>query len=139
MPARVASSPQMQTEPLDQQVVDALRAELGDAATFARLVRLYLDRLSDRLESVVNAEDAAAMAAAAHSLKSASGTFGAALVADVADQLEAIGARGEEAPAPLLDGLLDAAEDARRALTQLVADAEAEADVEADSSPDDAG
>jgi len=129
----------MHTEPLDQQVVDALSAELGDAATFARLVRLYLERLSDRLESVVNAEDPAAMAAAAHSLKSASGTFGAVVVADVASQLEAIGERGEEAPAALLDGLLDAAEDARRALTQVVADAEVEADVEADSLPDDAG
>ncbi len=126
----------MHTEPLDQQVVDALSSELGDAATFARLVRLYLERLSDRLESVVNAEDPAAMAAAAHSLKSASGTFGAAIVAEIAGQLEEIGERGEEAPPPLVDGLLDAAEDARRALTQLVADAEVEADVEADSSPD---
>ena len=126
----------MQTEPLDQQVLDALSAELGDPATFARLVRLYLDELSDRLESVVNAEDPAAMAAAAHSLKSASATFGAVLVADVAGQLEALGERGEEAPAPLLDGLLDAAEDARRALTQIVADAEVEADVEADNDVD---
>jgi HPt (histidine-containing phosphotransfer) domain-containing protein len=132
MPLRVASSAQMHTEPLDQQVVGALSDELDDPATFARLVRLYLDRLSDRLEAVVNAEDATAMAAAAHSLKSASGTFGAAIVADIADQLEAIGERGEEAPAPLIDGMLDAAEDARRALTQLVADAEAEAGVEAD-------
>lgn len=129
----------MHMEPLDQQVVDALFNELGDPATFARLVRLYLERLSDRLESVVNAEDPAAMAAAAHSLKSASGTFGAALVAEIAGQLEAIGERGEEAPPPLVDGLLDAAEDARRALTQLVADAEVEADVEADNDPDDAG
>lgn len=129
----------MHTEPLDQQVVGALSSELGDPGTFARLVRLYLDRLSDRLESVVNAEDATAMAAAAHSLKSASGTFGAAIVAEIAGQLEALGERGEEAPAALIDGLLDAAEDARRALTQLVADAEAEADVEADNSPDDAG
>jgi HPt (histidine-containing phosphotransfer) domain-containing protein len=126
----------MDTEPLDQQVVDGLSAELGDPATFARLVRLYLDRLSDRLESVVNAEDAAAMATAAHSLKSASSTFGATLVADVAGELEALGERGEEAPAALLDGLLDAAEDARRALTQLVADAEVEADVEADNDVD---
>ncbi|MDO8212937.1 Hpt domain-containing protein [Conexibacter sp. CPCC 206217] len=126
----------MQTEPLDSDVVDALIAELADPAVLARLVRLYLDKLGDRLEEVVNAEDAAALTAAAHSLKAASATFGAVLVADVATQLEELGERGEEAPAPLLDGLLEAAEDARRALEQIVADAEAEADVEADNDVD---
>jgi HPt (histidine-containing phosphotransfer) domain-containing protein len=126
----------MHTEPLDSEVVDALSAELADPAVFARLVRLYLDRLGERLEAVVNAEDATAMAAAAHSLKSASGTFGAVIVADVATQLEELGERGEEAPAPLLDALLDAAEDARRALEQLAAEAEVDADVAADSDVD---
>jgi HPt (histidine-containing phosphotransfer) domain-containing protein len=114
----------MHTDPLDSEVVGALSSELGEPAVFARLVRLYLDRLGDRLEAVVNAEDATALAAAAHSLKSASGTFGAQIVADIATELEAIGERGEDAPAPLLDGLLDAAEDARRALEQVVAEAE---------------
>lgn len=114
----------MHTEPLDPAVVGSLSAELGDPAVFARLVRLYLDRLGDRLEAVVNAEDPAALAAAAHSMKSASGTFGAVIVADIGTELEAIGERGEDAPAPLLDALLEAAEDARRALEQLVAEAE---------------
>jgi HPt (histidine-containing phosphotransfer) domain-containing protein len=114
----------MHTEPLDTAVVGALSSELGDPAVFARLVRLYLDRLGERLEAVVNAEDPTALAAAAHSLKSASGTFGAQIVADIATELEAIGERGEDAPAPLLDGLLNAAEDARRALELVVAEAE---------------
>lgn len=113
----------MHTEPLDSEVVGALSSELGEPAVFARLVRLYLDRLGERLEGVVNAEDPTALAAAAHSLKSASGTFGAQIVADIAGELEAIGERGQDAPAPLLDGLLDAAEDARRALEQIVAEA----------------
>ena len=114
----------MHTEPLDSDVVDALSAELADPAVLARLVRLYLDRLGDRLEAVVNAEDAAALAAAAHSLKAASGTFGAVIVADISTQLEELGDSNEEAPAPLLDALLEAAEDARRALEQVVAEAE---------------
>ena len=126
----------MHTDPLDPEVVDALSSELGEPAVFARLVRLYLDRLGERLESVVNAEDAAAMGAAAHSLKSASGTFGASRVAEIAAQLEALGDRGEDAPAALLDELLEEAERARVALENVVAEAEVDADVAADNEPD---
>jgi HPt (histidine-containing phosphotransfer) domain-containing protein len=126
----------MQTEPLDSDVVDALSAELGDPAVLARLVRLYLDQLGERLEAVVNAEDPAALARGAHSLKSVSATFGVVVVAEISTRLEEIGERGEDAPAPLLDALLDASEDARGALEQVAADADVSADVEADSDVD---
>jgi HPt (histidine-containing phosphotransfer) domain-containing protein len=126
----------MQTEPLDSDVVDALSAELGEPAVLARLVRLYLEELGERLEAVVNAEDPAALARGAHALKSASATFGVVVVAEIATRLEEIGERGEAAPAPLLDALLDASEDARGALEQVAADADVSADVEADSDVD---
>lgn len=111
----------MHTEPLDSSVLDALAEELADPAAFVRLVRLYLDRLGDRCDELVNAADAEDLTAAAHSLKSASGTFGAAEVARLATELEALGEAGEDAPPPLLDELLNAAEAARVALEARVA------------------
>jgi HPt (histidine-containing phosphotransfer) domain-containing protein len=110
----------MNAQPLDTAVLDALAEELADPAAFARLLRLYLDRLPDRVEDVVNAADAEDLAAAAHSLKSASATFGAAEVARIAAELEGIGETGADAPPPLLDVLLSAVEAARVALAQRV-------------------
>jgi len=117
----------MNAAPLDATVLDALAAELEDPTAFARLVRDFLDRLGDRCEAVVNAADAEELAAAARSLESAGGTFGAVEVARIATDLEAIGAAGEDAPPPLLDELLHAAEAARVALEARVAEAEAQA------------
>lgn len=117
----------MDARPLDTEVLDALAAELEDPEAFVRLVRLFLDRLGDRCDEVVNAADAEDLTAAAHSLKSAGGTFGAVEVARIATELEAIGEAGEDAPPPLLDELLFAAEAARIALEARVAEAEAEA------------
>lgn len=116
----------MDARPLDTEVLDALAAELEDPEAFARLVRLFLDRLGDRCDEVVNAADAEDLTAAAHSLKSAGGTFGAVEVARIATELEAIGEAGDDAPPPLLDELLHAAEAARVALEARVAEAEAE-------------
>lgn len=115
----------MRSEPLDADVLGALRAELDDPAALVRLVRLYLDRLGDRCEEVVNAADADDLAAAAHSLASASATFGAPEVARIAAELEQLGRDGQDAPAPLLDELLTEGERARVALEQLVAAEEA--------------
>lgn len=112
----------MRREPLDADVIGALREELDDPEALARLVRLYLDRLGDRCDEVVNAADAEDLAAAAHSLASASATFGAPEVARISAELEQLGRDGEEAPVPLLDELLDEGERARVALEALIAE-----------------
>lgn len=106
----------MHTEPIDTAVLDALAEELADPTAFARLLDLYLDKLGDRVDELVNAADAEDLAAAAHSLKASSATFGAAEVARIATELEALGEAGADAPPPLLDELLTAAEAARHAL-----------------------
>lgn len=113
----------MRRDPLDADVIGALRDELADAEALTRLVRLYLDRLGDRCDEVVNAADADDLAAAAHSLASASATFGAAELAGVAGRLEQLGRDGEEAPPALLDELLDEGERVRIALEALLAEA----------------
>jgi HPt (histidine-containing phosphotransfer) domain-containing protein len=110
----------MNADPLDSTVLDALAEELADPAAFARLLRRYLDDLPDRVEEVVNAADAEDLTAAADALKAASGTFGAAEVARISAELAGIGETGADAPPPLLDALLSAAEAARVALEQRV-------------------
>lgn len=108
----------MHTEPIDSAVLDALAEELADPTAFAGLLDLYLDKLGDRVDELVNAADAEDLTAAAHSLKSASATFGAGEVARIATELEALGESGGDAPPPLLDELLVAAEAARVALQE---------------------
>jgi len=117
----------MNTQPLDTAVLDALAEELADPAAFAGQLRSYLDVLPDRVEEVVNAADAEGLAAAARALATASGTVGAAELARVTTELQAIGEAGADAPPPLLDTLLSAAEAARVALEQRVAATELDA------------
>jgi len=109
---------------LDRSVLDRLGDELGEPAVLARLVGLYLDRLGPRRDALleaVAAGDAAELRASAHSLKSASATFGAMRVAELATQLEALGDAGDvPAARPLADELSAEADRAHAALSAAV-------------------
>jgi CheY-like chemotaxis protein/HPt (histidine-containing phosphotransfer) domain-containing protein len=82
-------------EPLDQSVLDGLRAMGDDDADFVREVAdLYLEDSTLRvraIEAALAAGNGAAMAEAAHALKSSSGHIGAMRVSSLSAKLEQIG------------------------------------------------
>jgi len=82
-------------EPLDQSVLDSLRAMGDDDADFLREVAdLYLEDSTLRfraIEAALAAGNGTAMAEAAHALKSSSGHIGATLVSSLSARLEQIG------------------------------------------------
>jgi len=85
---------------LDARAIEALRSiqRPGRPDLVAKVVRLYLDRSPDALQEIaraVEARDARALQAAAHSLKSSSANLGATEVAECARTLERHGREGD--------------------------------------------
>ena len=81
--------------PVRHDVLDASQVEdlrgIDDGAMLARLVGMYLSRTPERIKSLrthVEAKNFKEIAREAHTLKGASGSIGAARVADACAQIE---------------------------------------------------
>jgi DNA-binding response OmpR family regulator len=97
---------------VDAATIDRLDAELGDRAELRRIAGIYLGQLGPGTHAIATATAAAdddALRAAAHRLGSASSTFGATRVAELCDQLEALGAAGSASAAGALVSELEEA------------------------------
>jgi len=97
-----------QPEVLDPSQVEDLR-EIDDRAMLARLVGMYLSKTPDRIKLLrahVAAKNFMEISREAHTLKGASGSIGAARVADTCAQIEvARKAKDEKRLEELMDAL----------------------------------
>jgi PAS domain S-box-containing protein len=92
---------QLPTGALDEAALEQLRSTLGDTAT-VEIVETFLaegPRLFSALHLAVGQGDADELRRAAHTLKSNAATFGAAALAELCQELEAIGEAGTVAGA----------------------------------------
>jgi HPt (histidine-containing phosphotransfer) domain-containing protein len=87
-----------ESAPLDEEVLDNLRAASGDDDEFLReLAAIYLEDTPPRLEEIRLAArdgDASKLARAAHALRSGSGNLGATEVWRLCGELEKAGGSG---------------------------------------------
>jgi hypothetical protein len=102
--------PEPADSPLDQAVLDSLRKLAGtDQHVIADLVSLYAGDSANlilEIQNAVDARNAAALSAAAHALKSSSGSIGAKKVGTIAASLEKFDKTSPlEGAQPLLDEL----------------------------------
>lgn len=124
--AELKSVLQRWLEPLDQSVLDELRAMGEDDADFLREVTdLYLEDSAKRIRAIETAlasGNGAAMADAAHALKSSSGHIGATRVSSLTARLEQLGREGRLAEAvAAVNELKRECERAERGLRAMIA------------------
>lgn len=106
--------------PLDPKPLATLRDRLGDRApvAVANLIDCYLAEAAEQLQTMQRAvadADADALKRAAHTLKSSSGSLGAATLANLCRHLENLGRMGIlEANAPACQLLADALQEFER-------------------------
>jgi CheY-like chemotaxis protein len=84
------------------ELAAALQRTAGDRELLVELAEIFCDECPQWLESIrgaVQAQDAAGLKAAAHTLKGAVGNFGATAAFDAAHDLEMMGRRGDLADA----------------------------------------
>ena len=111
--------------PIDREVLDGLREDLGDPVTLRRVVATFLERtplvLADLREAAARG-DQAALRAGAHGLKGTSATLGALALSEQCAELERLARGGHlrEVPARL-DAIAAQAEIASRALQNEIA------------------
>jgi CheY-like chemotaxis protein/HPt (histidine-containing phosphotransfer) domain-containing protein len=87
--------------PLDESALERLRDDLGDDAIVARIASLYVEALRDardRLRAACGRGDSEVLRQVAHKLRSSSATFGAARLARLSGELEALSAGGNSGP-----------------------------------------
>lgn len=111
-----------QNGPLDPQVLDELRTEMGDADYMRDLIDTYLDEtpaLVAKIRDAAARHDAGSLAKVAHTLKSTSATFGATDLARLLADIETLCRANQEREAvervPEVDVMY---EQVRRALQQ---------------------
>ncbi len=92
--------------PADRPVLDAkMLQSLREIDALAEVIDIYLENFPQLLQSIsaaVSSADATALRAAAHSMKSTSGTVGASGMFELCKQLEAMGRAGTTAEAQAL-------------------------------------
>ena len=96
-PAAARILPSARPPVIDHGPLDRLEAQISQKR-LRELLRAYLDaaRASlGRIEAMAASEDLAGLAREAHDLKGLSGTFGAMLLQDLAQRLEAASRRGD--------------------------------------------
>lgn len=97
---------------LDPAALQRLRDDLADEAAVRDILRSYIEEAPALLRALrqgLEARDAAAVAGAAHTLKSMSASVGALGLADLALALETPARSGDLGGAPALAARLDAA------------------------------
>jgi len=99
-------------ELFDRKVLDTLRApgRNGEPSLLVRVILLYMEnspKLMENLRQAIKAGDASTMRNAAHSLKSASGTFGAMMLVELCGELESMGSAGTTAGSTSLLSVLE--------------------------------
>ncbi len=86
---------------VDRAALAALQEDVGGAASLGRIIRLFLEQLdpqTDQLREAATAGDHETVGRIAHRMKSSSATLGATTLAEVLEEIEALGG------APGLDG-----------------------------------
>lgn len=105
-------------DPLDAGTLSGLADDLGGREALRALIRVYLDQLDQlggEIERAAAAGDCAAVARAAHQLKSSTALLGATALAELSRQLETAGRSDETATVRHLTTRLPPARDAARA------------------------
>ncbi len=110
---------------LNYKTLESLRSMVreGQPSLLEKVIRIYMEsspKLMETIRHSITLGDAAAMQGAAHSLKSTSGNLGAMMLAELCEELEAMGRAGTTDNAiPLLPVLEDEYERVREALVIL--------------------
>jgi HPt (histidine-containing phosphotransfer) domain-containing protein len=95
--ARMLPPDPVAATPLDEAAVARLRADLGDDDALRRITALFVEGLADaraELGRAAESGDDDAVRRVAHRLRSSSATFGAAQLAELSRELEAVASAG---------------------------------------------
>jgi len=125
--AETAGTSKARTSPIDQAVLDGIRALEGPEGTglFERVLSLYLSdspRLMEQIHSAAEKGDAESLQLAAHTLKSSSANLGATGLSDLCRKIEGKARTGEPVAAgdPILGQLEGVYQSVREALKDIL-------------------
>lgn len=120
-PARPRSRPVNEADdsgalaPLDEQAIGRIR-RIGGEALLRRMIMAFLAYTPAQVETALTAREAAAVAKAAHAVKSSAGNLGLARVGLLAEEIERRAATGDESYVALRPELAQAFAAGREAL-----------------------